>query len=377
MAESIKSQVEGLVGSATITSLNDWASDAINKLILLLPYHYLYPFTVIEEVTYSGTYYDVVAKNKRIFEVSRAPSSISLLNRNCDLIIPDELEGQFADSNSMYYPTDYDPKYTIMETPTIYTTAPVITGHIVPGDTSISGTSIEVDTTSIDVYVNGDFAGTTLVSSFGWTLTGVTPLVGGDSIIAYATAPHKEISLPSIPFVITIILVDFYSETHVNNYLSLATGESVGQSFTGNGDSLTSCQFYLGREHTGHPTQLSGTIRAILYAHTGTFGVNGLPTGSPLATSTDVDVWTVHDAGTSISYALLSFTFPTPFTLVAGTHYVITMQFVGISTAYDYAFIGFDAASPPTVVGNFVNYSSGSWRYYTSNAACFYIYGWN
>jgi hypothetical protein len=114
-AQTIKVQVEELIGSTSIASLDDWAGDAINKLFLLLPYDKLVAFTSISTVTYSGSYTEITASDKKIFEVSRAPSAGSALNRICEQISPEEYKGQFADANSMYYPTDYDPRYTIIE----------------------------------------------------------------------------------------------------------------------------------------------------------------------------------------------------------------------------------------------------------------------
>lgn len=114
-AQTIKAQVDELIGTESIVSLNDWAGDAVNKLFLLLPYEVLLSFVTTETVTYSGSYSEITTANKRIFEVSRAPSTGSVLNRICTMISPEEYKGQFADPNSMYYPTDYDPAYTIIE----------------------------------------------------------------------------------------------------------------------------------------------------------------------------------------------------------------------------------------------------------------------
>lgn len=114
-AQTIKVQVEELIGSTSIASLDDWAGDAVNKLILLLPYERLVAFTTISTVTYSGSYTEITATDKRIFEVARAPAAGSVLNRICEKISPEDYKGQFADVDSMYYPTNYDPRYTIIE----------------------------------------------------------------------------------------------------------------------------------------------------------------------------------------------------------------------------------------------------------------------
>ena len=69
---------------------------------------------------------------------------------------------------------------------------------------------------------------------------------------------------------------------------STSAGESTvysdvpgtGQSFTGNGGTLDSCVFELGK--SGSPT---GNAVAKIYNHTGTYGTSSKPTGAALATS--------------------------------------------------------------------------------------------
>lgn len=111
MANSIALQVSELAGAtAPVTSLDDWAGDAINKVVSLIPYSFMAPFVSAGTETYSGT--PVTAKDRRIFEVSRKPIAGSALNRTCTYISPADYEGELADPNSLYYPTDYDPKWT-------------------------------------------------------------------------------------------------------------------------------------------------------------------------------------------------------------------------------------------------------------------------
>ena len=66
--------------------------------------------------------------------------------------------------------------------------APVVTGPICPGVTSVSGTSSEADGTTITLYVNTVSVGTTTVTGGAWTKTGLTPLISGDMVDAKATA---------------------------------------------------------------------------------------------------------------------------------------------------------------------------------------------
>lgn len=112
-AQTIKAQVDELVGSESLASLDDWAGDALDKLVMILPYEFLIPFGSTESCTYTGVYTELTAKNKRILEVVRAPSAGSLSTRRCDFITQGEYS-KYSDTNSLYYPSDYDPKYTIL-----------------------------------------------------------------------------------------------------------------------------------------------------------------------------------------------------------------------------------------------------------------------
>lgn len=112
-AQTIAAQVAELVGTFTVNSLDDWCGDAVNKMISVLPYEAISGFATSESCTYTGVYTELTVKNKRILEVSRAPATGSVLNRKCRLITPAQYDGEQADSNSFYYPTDYDPTYTL------------------------------------------------------------------------------------------------------------------------------------------------------------------------------------------------------------------------------------------------------------------------
>jgi hypothetical protein len=99
-----------------------------------------------------------------------------------------------------------------------------------------------------------------------------------------------------------------------------ATTSKLGVSFIAqNNDDLGSIRAYL--KKTGSPT---GNATAVIYAHTGTFGDDGLPTGSALATSNTFDVSTL-----TTSYAMTTFTFGTPYTLAQGTEYYLSIEYSG------------------------------------------------
>jgi hypothetical protein len=113
-AQTIHAQIEELTGTESLASLDDWAGDALDKLVMILPYEFLIAFGSTEACTYTGVYTELTAKNKRILEVVRAPSAGSLSTRPCSFISQAEYLGKYADTNSLHYPSDYDPKWTIL-----------------------------------------------------------------------------------------------------------------------------------------------------------------------------------------------------------------------------------------------------------------------
>ncbi len=72
-------------------------------------------------------------------------------------------------------------------------TAPVVNSSLNVGATSVSGTSIEAVGTTITVFRGVTNIGSTTVQAGGtWTLTGIAPLVAGNSFKATATAVGKD-----------------------------------------------------------------------------------------------------------------------------------------------------------------------------------------
>lgn len=91
-----------------------------------------------------------------------------------------------------------------------------------------------------------------------------------------------------------------------------------GQSFTGNGGSVTSARFKLRRDPGAR-----GELTAKLYAHTGVFGTTGRPTGSLLAFSETLDVAAV---GETQSWVEFFFTGENIYTVTNGTKYVVVLE---------------------------------------------------
>ena len=167
-------------------------------------------------------------------------------------------------------------------------------------------------------------------------------------------------------------LVDSYD---LSNYFNTNTDTTMagtttnsrgkGQSFTAIAGQLKRVDFYQ-RNEDGTAT---GTLVAKLYAHTGTFGTLSLPTGSALATSNSVDVASIPS-----SQSIVSYTFSTPYTLVAGVNYVIVFQIQSTGEGRVLSAIDFTSS---THAGNRVFESTpNSWGV-SSADLIFYVYAEN
>lgn len=172
------------------------------------------------------------------------------------------------------------------------------------------------------------------------------------------------------------VLIDSYS---VNNYMTGAsmydgfTSEFQGQSFSVTADTiLDSVKLHIIK--SGSPT---GNISATIYAHTGTYGISSVPTGSPLATSDVIDVTTFGTVAPLSFEALPTFTFSgvNKITLTAGTKYCVVINYsAGNST--NKLLVGFDITG--TASGNRSISSNGSsWTANSSYDLVFYVYGDN
>lgn len=113
--------------------------------------------------------------------------------------------------------------------------------------------------------------------------------------------------------------IDSYSG---GSLTGVAVGSSLtqrAQSFIGNGSKLGAVRFEL----TKSIAAADGILDAVLYAHTGTFGSTGVPTGSPLAVSTT----TIPGNDPSLTTkGWRTFVFDGTFTLTNGTPYFIGLR---------------------------------------------------
>lgn len=158
--------------------------------------------------------------------------------------------------------------------------------------------------------------------------------------------------------------VDSYPSANFSVNNGMAGGASavtaVGQSFLGNGRNLGRLGFYLAK--IGVPT---GTVTAVLYAHSGTFGSTGIPTGTALATSTT----TINSVDLATTSAMFYFDFDGTFTLANGTAY-----FAVVSTTNNTA----SSSNAPLVglgstghAGNRATFGASVWTDFTTNDVIF------
>lgn len=152
-----------------------------------------------------------------------------------------------------------------------------------------------------------------------------------------------------------------YSESNYDNTWSLrtvtGTRYKIGNTFTaGATGNLTKCKFYLRKNSS--PT---GNIFATLYATSA-----GIPTGSAIATSDNVDVSTLG------VFALQTFTFSTPGGVVNGTVYAIMVEGDFTLSDTNNVSVGDDVSSPSYAGGEGYLYTT-SWGA-SSTDFCFYTY---
>lgn len=159
--------------------------------------------------------------------------------------------------------------------------------------------------------------------------------------------------------------VDYYSESRRDSDGSMYSGgnTALGQSFTGNGEKLSTARFFLRK--FGTPT---GNAVAKLYEHSGSFGSTGKPTGAALATSDTLDVSTLTS-----TRGLVTFTFDGTYQLVNGVNYFIVIEYSGSNSSNNVqAGISFGTGNH---AGNYAAYNSGTWNALSTSDLIFYING--
>ena len=135
-----------------------------------------------------------------------------------------------------------------------------------------------------------------------------------------------------------------YSEANQDDFTTLRAGAFVedGEMFQAPaGGSVDTCKFYLRK--LGAP---AGNAVAKLYLSSKQDGTAGIPSGAALATSDNFNVATLGAA-----FALVTFTFSTPYTVTNGVYYIIVVAYSGGDFANNIR-VGEDG-SAPSYIGTF------------------------
>jgi len=142
-----------------------------------------------------------------------------------------------------------------------------------------------------------------------------------------------------------------------------------GQSFVGGAGVLHSI--------TNIPLRRVGTVTGSVYikvyAHTGTFGSTGVPTGEPLATSGAIDVAGITDSSDSWTYTF-SFSDANCINLSAETDYFFAVEYEGGADTSNCLRVFRDNTSP-TDAGNGATYIEGDgWTATANDMSTFLVY---
>lgn len=211
------------------------------------------------------------------------------------------------------------------------------------------------------------------------------------TIIAQPTTPKQKIVIAMITILIISFLAQFiistvnaqtgdllesYDESnHAGGFIWImgvhpsvdSDKSAVGQCFITPSDTpyvLTSACFYLKRG-----SNIAGNMVACLYEMTGTYGTNGEPTGSPLATSETVACSTL-----TTDWDVIVFTFTDSYEMLTSHEYCITVQaYDGTWSGSYYVFVGVD--NTPAHGGNCVSFYSNNWYAVSASDTIFYVYG--
>ncbi|MEK7642302.1 MAG: hypothetical protein AAB392_00700, partial [Patescibacteria group bacterium] len=226
---------------------------------------------------------------------------------------------------------------------------------ITSGTLTTSGGTIIVED---DLVVSGTITGTgdMIVEGGDVSGSGTINLTSGTFTNKDSTSfgSNSGWTFNKLNFGSTTNSVSSYDNTNKNGTLSMEDDANdytaIAQSFTSTGGTLDSVKFYLQRGGG-----VSGNIVAKLYAHSGTFGTNSVPTGAALATSETVSATSLV-VGESRFYNF-EFTAGNRYAMTNGTNYVISVEH---TPAAGSNISGGDDSTSPTHPGNTSAYN-GTW----------------
>lgn len=141
---------------------------------------------------------------------------------------------------------------------------------------------------------------------------------------------------------------------------------NAGQSFTGDGNVLYTAAVKIDNQSTP-----AGTYAARIYAHTGTFGTSGVPTGAALATSASISYAAVPVYVPSVTpdWTVFSFTGVDQIVLANGTKYFLVIEGTGTSGTTDI----YTLTTSPTHPGNFA-LNLSPWTAFATRDMIFAVY---
>lgn len=215
-------------------------------------------------------------------------------------------------------------------------------------------------------------AGYAYGSEVSWKATVVVPGVLSQTTTTFAPKNAFAVIPAKLSLVLTTFAPTVLSEKVVlveSNTVALSTTDAVynnnfgGQSFTGDGSRLRRVLFELAL--TGGA--LSGTVVCKLYAHSGTYGSSGIPTGTALATSTAINC-----SGIKLARNWFTFTFDATYMLVSGTKYFVVLETLAGDGSNA---IGVSAKSPSQISGNAAFFNGSSWFAEGTTDWLLYVYG--
>lgn len=211
--------------------------------------------------------------------------------------------------------------------------APVVISPIFVGATSVSGTSIEANGTTIEVFENATLVGTTTVTGGSWSTT-VPPLTLGNAVTAQATAAGKCLSAVSNSVTVSIACTApiFSAQPTDNQSVCLnATAPTLG---TVVADQSPSYQWYSvgSKTNTGGTAVITGTggntdTYTPVTATAGTYYFYCVATNGACTTASDAVQFTVNAAtislGANPSVVTGSTTANLTYSATTGTQYAI------------------------------------------------------
>jgi hypothetical protein len=182
-------------------------------------------------------------------------------------------------------------------------------------------------------------------------------------IFVLCTAVVVALLLPAMALAAPV-LADSYAESNADGEAWYASPSLAGQSFTAIAGTVDSAKLSLWR--TGNPT---GQIRAYIYALSGVYGTDSVPTGAPLATSAPVDA-----AALGTTAGLVTFSFNNTVSLTAGQKYFLVVDFPVGTMPTDFSILGYNGIGTGHPGNASENLDGTAWTGYDFADFVFYVY---